>query len=198
MNFLQEQFDFIHFLAGFGFLLLGATCLSLAKGDGKRLPWSLLGFFAAFQALSAWITPLTEFVGNRFSLTLVQIGIEAISFLFLIEFGRAGFARVRGKGPGRWIFALFGAGLLTGGLVGGIGGFDIFSRFALGSTGCVWAAITVFIAAGGLAPGIRRPLRASGIPVALLIVPIAASFHAHPLSITDNISLADLAEIPDV
>ncbi len=196
MNFLSEQMDFIHFVTGLGFLMLGATCLTLAKEDGKRLPWIFLGIFGALQALKAWLIPLSQFIGESLPLSAVTIGLKIASFLFLMEFGRKGLLQVRGKGPGPWIYALFGLGLLFGGLVWGIEGFDVFSRYVLCLTACAWAAIAMFAAAGGLEPGPRRQLGMVGTAIALFALPVAASPCYPSLADWKLVNLAGYAEVP--
>lgn len=198
MNFLSEQADFIHFVAGFAFLLLGGTCVTLAKEDGKRLPWPLLGFFGLLQGLNSWLMLFTDIIGSSLFPSIALIGLESASFVSLIEFGRKGLLQVRGKGPGPWIYLPYGVVLLFAGLAGRIGGFDAFSRYALGVTACAWGGIVLIAAADILETGLRRQMRRTGIAIALLVVPVAVS-PGNPSTVGwDHINLASLAGIPTV
>ncbi len=198
MNFLSEQADYIHFITGLAFLLLGGTCVTLAKEDGKRLPWPLLGFFGLLQGLNSWLMLFTDFIGSSLFLSIAHIGLESASFASLIEFGRKGFLKVRGKGPGPWIYLPFGAVLLFEGLTGGVGGFDAFSRHVLGVTACAWGGISLIAAADILETGLRRQMRRAGIAISLLLVPLAVSLGNPTAAGWGHINLDSLAGIPTI
>jgi hypothetical protein len=44
--FLSTQLDFILFFYGLAFLLLGAVCLSISRGERGEESWGVLGLFA--------------------------------------------------------------------------------------------------------------------------------------------------------
>jgi len=96
-KFFQGQYDYIYFFYGLSFLFLFIVCFALEKGKLGKLPWLLLGLFGLMHGLSEWmeIYAINAEVGQIF--TIAHLAVLGISYLFLFEFARQGFWRIRKK-----------------------------------------------------------------------------------------------------
>ncbi|MEJ2671150.1 MAG: PAS domain S-box protein [Deltaproteobacteria bacterium] len=83
---------------------------------------------------------------NSSAINLLGLGLMVLSFIFLMEFGRAGTLALRGRAPGRWIIGAFllGLAILVG--VAGIPGLCATSRYSLGLVGGLWAGWVLYVA----------------------------------------------------
>lgn len=183
-DFFKENLDYIFFCYGLAFIILAAVCVSLQKAERERLPWRTLGLFGLTHGLAEWAELTAIQIGDSaFSLATRSI-LMTISFLFLMEFGRDGAVRLRGKGPGRWILLLPLAFAVAGGAAAGWIGVTAAARYALGLPAGLWAANTLYRYAGAQTALARRLLIAASVLTGLyalssgLIVPYAPFFPA--------------------
>ncbi len=100
----EGQFDYIYFFYGLSFFLLGVICFSIGKARLHRIPWGLLGLFGITHGLNEWLEMLQVIFGKIKPLTIVNLFVLTISFLFLLEFARVGLYRIKGKIIKRWIY----------------------------------------------------------------------------------------------
>ncbi|MCX5811352.1 MAG: response regulator [Proteobacteria bacterium] len=142
-QFLKGQMDYIFFFYGLALLILAATCLSLYKRERSDLPWMFLGLFGLIQGLNEWLELLSISLWDTPGITVLRLFLLILSFIFLIEFGRAGSIALTGKGPGRWIYLPLLCLVLLGGF-SGINGLDTSARYALGLTGGSWTAFVFY------------------------------------------------------
>jgi PAS domain S-box-containing protein len=143
---LQNQMDMIFFVYGLAFLLLAAVCVSLQKREGALLPWKWLALFGLTHGVNEWLDLLALSVGDCPLFSGGRLAVMALSFMLLVEFGRAGIIAIGGKAPGRWFFVPLLALAAWGGLAG-LAGLNATVRNALGLTGGLWAALALFRAA---------------------------------------------------
>lgn len=144
-DFLKSQADFIFSFYGLAFILLSLVCLKLNRLPQRYLPWGWLGLFGLMHGINEWLDLVVLISPELVILNLIRICLLSLSFLFLIEFGRAATASEYGKGPGRWIFIpLLGMFLL--GAIAGLPGLFVSARYALGLVGGLWAAWALFVA----------------------------------------------------
>ena len=182
IDFFKGQMDYILFLYGLAFIMLGAVCFIMMKEKMHRLPWGWLGLFGFIHAVHEWLGIIDISIGHSDrSFQIVHILLIGVSFLALTEFGRGAVCGLHGKGPGRWIFVPLLASASVGGL-SGISGLDAASRYAIGLVGGLWAAYALFIASRGHAMLPRRWLLAGSIFLGLYAistgaVPPFASFY---------------------
>lgn len=178
IDFFKGQMDYIVFFYGLAFFMLGSVCVIMMKEKTHRLPWGWLGLFGFTHAVHEWLGIIDISIGYSYrSLEIFHILLIAVSFLALTEFGRGTVSGLRGKGPGRWIFAPLLASASVGGLAG-ISGLAAASRYAIGLVGGLWAAYALFIASREHALLPRRRLLAGSISLGLyaLVTGMVPSF----------------------
>lgn len=183
-DFFKENLDYIFFCYGLAFIILAAVCASLQKAERERLPWRILGLFGFTHGITEWADMTAIQIGDSTLFMAARFTLMTISFLFLLEFGRDGGARLRGKGPGRWILLLALAFAAAGGSAVGWAGVNAITRYVLGLPAGLWAANTLYRYAGMQAVHARRLLFAASALTGLyafatgLIVPHAPFFPA--------------------
>jgi diguanylate cyclase (GGDEF)-like protein/PAS domain S-box-containing protein len=187
-EFFKENLDYIFFCYGLAFIILAAVCVSLQKAERERFPWRILGLFGLTHGITEWMDLTAIQIGDSAFLSAARCILMTISFLFLMEFGRAGGIRLRGKGPGRWILLLPLAVAVAGGLAAGWTGLNAAARYALGFPGGLWAAATLYRYAGSQAATARLMLIAASVLTGLyafatgLVVPSLPLFPASLLN----------------
>ena len=183
-DFFKENLDYIFFCYGLAFVILAAVCVSLQKAERERLPWRALGLFGLTHGIAEWAELTAIQIGDSALFLAARSILMTISFLLLMEFGRAGGNRLRGKGPGRWILLLPLAFAAAGGAAAGWIGMNAAARYALALPAGLWAANTLYRYAGTHAALTRHLLLAASALTGLyaltsgLIVPQAPFFPA--------------------
>ncbi len=145
--FFLRQMDYVFFVYGLAFIVLAAVCAMLQQRNTFRLPWLWFGLFGLVQGLHEWMEMLVLSFGDNKPFAIARGAVMALSFIFLLEFGRAGWVQLKGRGPGRWVFIPLGLFVIGGGYFHGIAGMLAFSRYALGLVGGLWTARTLYEAA---------------------------------------------------
>lgn len=139
-DFLTSQLDFIFFFYGFSFILLGAVCLTIARGAQRISAWGLLGAFAFLHGACEWMDLIALSVSDTPAFTLVRTVLMAASFGLLMEFGRGDLPKLGQKTPGPWIYAPILLILIVAGLAGGTTALNVASRYTLGLPGALLTA----------------------------------------------------------
>ncbi len=116
-QFLLQQMDYIFFCYGFSFILLAFVCYALRKESRQRLPWIWLGLFGITHGVNEWLDMLALELGDGYIFSVARLGLMALSYIFLLEFGRDGWRALGGKGPGGWIHLPLLAGVAAGAIV---------------------------------------------------------------------------------
>ena len=196
-RFLQSQVDYLLFVTGLSFVLLAVTCTFLRQQPAQRLPWAWLGLFGVTQGLGEWLEVLALSTGDGPTFFAIRLGIMALSFLLLLEFGRSGGRRLGGKDPGVWIYVPLVLAAAVGGAAG-LSGLDAAARYAFGLVGGIWAAITLW-RASQTEPDTRRVLRIIALLMggyalaAAAFVPTASFF---PASTINSVTFQALTGMP--
>lgn len=182
--FFQDQADYLVFLHGLTFILLALICRSLQRQTERVLPWKWLGFFALTHGVGTWLDLLVINNEKNTIYYLVCLGIETLSFMFLVEFGRAS-TTVNGKRLGRWIFIPLLL-LIVLGTFGRLLGISI-SHDILGLVGGLWAAWVLLRTSIKQRLG-RGYLAAAGVGIALhaMTLVVAASHGSFVYTQTQN------------
>jgi diguanylate cyclase (GGDEF)-like protein len=187
-DFLNGQMDYIIFCYGLSFIILAAVSVSLQKTEREKFPWHLLGLFGLIHGISEWLDMIALSLGDSGLFQSIRALVMTLSFIFLMEFGRAGYARLRGTAPGRWIIVVPLALAAGGYWLAGWNGLTAASRYFLGFFGGLWAAAALLRHAGTEQIKIRSPLVAAAAGMALyaatagLIVPPIPYFPASMLN----------------
>ncbi|MBF0526503.1 MAG: GGDEF domain-containing protein, partial [Deltaproteobacteria bacterium] len=100
---IKNQMDYIFFFYGLAFIFLYAATQALTRQTQRRLPWQWLGLFGLTHGVNEWLDMLVAAFGDNLQFAAVRLIVMVCSFLFLLEFGRAGMVAVTGRGVGRWI-----------------------------------------------------------------------------------------------
>jgi PAS domain S-box-containing protein len=194
----QNQMDVVFFVYGLALLLLAAVCVPLRKQDGGLLPWKWLALFGLTHGANEWLGLLALSVGDSPWFDGVRLGLMALSFIFLAEFGRVGTMTTGGKAPARWIFLPLLA-LAACGELAGMPGLNAATRYALGLTGGLWAALALLRASRAGEHGRGAPLTAASAAMALyalttgLVTPAAAF---PPASLINDTTFLDALGFP--
>jgi two-component system NtrC family sensor kinase len=177
-DFFAGQMDYIYFSYGLAFIMIAAVCYVMMQQKSQVLPWIWLGLFGLVHGIHEWLNIFlmtAEDSGLVMSLLVVSV---VLSYLFLIEFGRAGMAGLRGKGPGGGRVYAPLLLLASLGCLGGIDGFDVAVRYLLGCVGGLWAARALYFAARRSGPRSRRWLFFASIAIGLYAIATAVSVPA--------------------
>ncbi len=143
--FFLENLDYLLFIEGVGFALLGGVSLALNNSGKYSLPWKWLGFFGILYGITLWLDIMAVFTGDSQLFKLFRILTLAISLFFLLQFGLRGLQRQEAKNLEQWLgLALFLAGF--GGLWYGLFALNMTFRYSLGLVGGFWTAFTFYLA----------------------------------------------------
>ncbi len=197
VNNITNQLDIIYSACGLAFFLIGGLAFILRRRTKGLLPWAWLGLFAFCQAFYSWLYLFIlpqEMLGLLSALRLTCL---FFSFIFLIEFGRAGTETIRGSGPGRWIYFPL-AGLALSGQIGGLARLYFTIPLVLGLVGSIWGAWTLFQAVSKFPQGRNSFTTAGAILVSLVlsfcILEKPESFY--PANLINSESFAAIFGIP--
>ncbi|MEO5364488.1 MAG: response regulator, partial [Magnetococcus sp. DMHC-8] len=107
--------DYIYFIYGLGFLILGSVCLAMPRDDRQPVAWRLLGLFGLTHGLGEWLELAALVVDNAGLLQSAGMGLHILSFYFLAELACQGVARYRHRpcAPGRALWWMAALGLLA-------------------------------------------------------------------------------------
>ena len=187
-QFWATQLDFVYFYYGLSFVLLGAICFMIPKGNNPTPLWLWLGLFGFAHGITEWLDLYALNAGQSHLLTMVKLTTLSISFAFLIEFGQASSDNVAVRCFGRWIpvpplLYVAWTAINDNPLAA-----NDFARYLLAVPGCLWTAVVLVRHAGERAGPARTALKlTAGLFVlygvaAGLVVPASALPTSHLLS----------------
>lgn len=153
--FLSNQLDFIYFFYGLAFILLGATCWSVARSQGGGIAWAMLGGFAFVHGVGEWLDLMALIIGDAPAFGIGRTVLMTISFMLLMEFARLEAIRLGLKLPGRWIYVLLGLAIAFIGVAWGVIAAGISARYATGFVGALGASAVLAWQARSLSGGAR-------------------------------------------
>ena len=176
-DFFAGQMDYIYFSYGLAFIMLAAVCYVMMRQKSQVLPWIWLGLFGLAHGIHEWLNIVLLTTGDSGLVKTLLVAFVVLSYLFLIEFGRAGLAGLRGKGPGPRVYVLLLLLASLGGLAG-ISGLDVSVRYSLGFVGGLWATSALYLAARKSDTRSGRWLFSAAIAVCLYAATTALSVPA--------------------
>lgn len=199
INILEGQIDYIYFVYGMAFIVLGVVSFIRSRSKEEILPWLFLCLFGFTHGLNEWLDMLAKNIGDTPLFSLVRLAVMACSFAFLVEFGRIGSIRLGMRSVRRWPVPILSlAGLLLGNLSGDLSGFNAGFRYSLGLVGCLWTAYVFLVYARRFAGARHNWLITVSVSVALYgiatgaIVPTANLIPANFLNQENFLSTTDV------
>lgn len=196
-QFLTSQLDYIYFIYGLAFLVLGGLCISLNRREAGDIPWAYLGLFGLVHGINEWLDMIALDCYDSSVFKYIRIWVMAISFIFLFEFGRLGCRRLKSVSVGRWVYIPLVAAASLG-AVYGVSGLNVGLRYALGFSGGLFSALAL-LRISVMHNKARNILFFSGILMAAyavsagLVVPKAPFF---PASIVNHDSFMQVTGLP--
>ncbi len=182
-TFFQGQMDYIFFFYGLAFVGLGMACYILYREVSQRLPWGWLALFGFTHGANEWLDLVALAWQDGVWFVACRWALMTASFLCLMEFGRLSLTRQREGIPGRWILAVLSLSAAMG-VVHGLSGLNVTTRYTLGLVGSLWAGWALFKEGWQVDPRQRFWLLAGGTGLMLyglaagVIVPWAPFFPA--------------------
>jgi PAS domain S-box-containing protein len=194
--FFQANLDYIFFLYGLSFVLLAFVCREMRNEKESGVAWVPLALFGLIHGINEWLDMVALSLRDTPAFTAIRLGFMIVSFIFLFETGRAGTGTLRGRTPGRWILLPFILIPLLCCPELGLTGMNALARYALGLTGGLWAALTLFWAGQKTR---SRPLIAASAALAFYafatgaVVPTMGFF---PASLLNHASFFQITSMP--
>jgi hypothetical protein len=170
--FLTAQLDFILFFYGLAFILLGATCVAIARMSGRAENWTVLALFGFLHGGSEWLDLTALIIGDTPEFAVARTVLMTASFVLLMEFARLEAIRFGIKAPGRWIYVPLLSLVVIGGAVGGVNAAGSIARYAIAFTGAL-ATGAIFARFAYGFPGQTRVL-AIGAAIGFALYAVAA------------------------
>ncbi len=152
----KAQLDYVFFLYGLAFVVLGAVCFALGDRRPRDPPWRALGAFGLAHGAHEWLGLAALSAGDTPAFASARLVVLAGSFMPLAEFARLGAARLGRKVPGRWIHAPALLLIALAAVAIGSAAGDAVARYALGFTGGVAAGAVLALLARELAGAEKR------------------------------------------
>src|SRR3984957_9713091 len=198
-TFFSTQLDFILFFYGLAFLLLGATCLSISRGERGEESWGVLGLFAVAHGVGEWLDLTALIISDSPAFAVVRIVLMTGSFMLLMEFARRNAIRFGLKLQGRWLYPPLALLVVSGGFMGGLATAGDLARYAIGFVGALATSLVFVWDARELSGAARRFAIFSAVGFALYAVAAGAIVPAAPFWPADRFnhdSFIQLTGIP--
>ncbi|MCC7145231.1 MAG: EAL domain-containing protein [Phycisphaeraceae bacterium] len=158
---MQARLDYIFFVYGLSFIVLACTCFCLARKLDRLSVWPWLGWFGLLHGLNEWLDMLALSLGDSPVFKAARLGLLAVSFLPLLEFGRRGLRAHAKPAPRPWLYLPFLA-LAACGALAGMDGLNAACRYTLGLPGGLLAAWVLWHESQQTDLSRRWPLRLAG------------------------------------
>ncbi|WP_250634263.1 sensor domain-containing diguanylate cyclase [Pinirhizobacter soli] len=142
-TFFINQLDFIFFFYGLAFILLGTTCLAIARSKDRGEAWAVLSGFAFVHGVGEWLDLSALIVGDGAAFAVVRVMLMTVSFVLLLDFARLEAIRLGVNLPGRWIYVPVVMLVALIGVTGGVTAASIAARYALAFPGALGASFVL-------------------------------------------------------
>ncbi|MBI5543218.1 MAG: CHASE domain-containing protein [Deltaproteobacteria bacterium] len=162
---LEQQQDFLLFVAALAWLLLSFVSLTLESPTGQRVGWAIMAAFSAPMAVAMWLELASAAVAAG-PLRRLWPAALAVALLVLLGVSINAIARTGGKTPGgRWALVPFGV-LTAACLFEPVPGWRAALLGALGlagAFGAAWAVSRVDAPGGRFRPALWLGILALGL-----------------------------------
>jgi diguanylate cyclase (GGDEF)-like protein len=135
--FFDTQLDFIFFFYGLAFILLGATCLAIARASERGGPWTALALFGFLHGGGEWLDLTALIISDTPAFAVARIALMTGSFVLLMEFARQQAIRFGLKLPGRWLYIPLLSSVALVGAIVGLNEAGAVARYAIGFVGAM-------------------------------------------------------------
>jgi len=143
-HFLQSQFDYIFFIYGLSFVLLGINALVLWRIERENCFWLWLGLFGVIHGIHEWVDLISvSFLANP-SIDISLFVVRFLSYVCLFEFARSQAERLCKCTISRRYLLLLSALLFPGVFFDGLKGVGTMARYIFGMGVGLWAGIIIF------------------------------------------------------
>ncbi|MFZ2654256.1 MAG: response regulator [Victivallales bacterium] len=137
-DFFRSNMDYIFFLYGLSYMLLGSVTYLIS--NNSILKWKWFSLFAVTQGLMHVADIITAPYMPSYSYTTLDLSFSILSYFFLFEFGRSGLEMGKGgKNTGKWVYAIL-FWMVAAGASKGIEGLEATSRYFMALPGALFAA----------------------------------------------------------
>ncbi len=171
--------DYIYFIYGLSFLLLGAACLVQSKKKQLQLPWIWLAMFGFLSGIHEWIDLINIVFDDLKHSNDHNVILSLFSSVCLLEFGRRGIQTLTEKQVSVWIYIPIALFTLSGGLYG-LEGIDAMGRYTLGIAGGALSCRALWFAYQKERAGLNRCLRSARIALGLYTLFAGVFVHYAP------------------
>ncbi|OGV60905.1 MAG: hypothetical protein A2X45_06085 [Lentisphaerae bacterium GWF2_50_93] len=136
--FFKSNMDYIFFLYGLSFIILGSVTYLLS--NNSMLKWKWFSLFAFTQGVIHIADIITAPYMPSYTYNTIDLSLSILSYFFLFEFGRSGLEMEKGeKNIGKWVYAIL-FWLVAAGASRGIEGLEATSRYFMALPGALFAA----------------------------------------------------------
>ena len=178
--FFSAQLDFIFFLYGLAFILLGGVCFALLGVAGRQTFFGLLGSFALVHGVSEWLDLVALLIGDTPAFAVARTALMAISFALLLEFARRQVLQLDMKVPGPWIYLALALLVGAAGALGGLNAANAVARYVIGFVAAMGTAWVFVRRARGQSSALRRMWLSAAAGFALFGIAAGAIVPAAP------------------
>ncbi|MFA6216380.1 MAG: response regulator [Candidatus Omnitrophota bacterium] len=183
VRFFLNQLDYVFFVYGLAFIILGAVCLIIRLNEKSCFAWGWLGVFGFIHGINEWFDMVLLSVNPSIMVKVLGKCLLAASFIALFEFGRKSFHASGKFRITSWVYIPLIAFAGIGGFFG-LAAFDVASRYSIGLSGCVLSAAALWQLAERNDKSLLRSSQSAGIAMAVyafatgLVVPQTTWFPA--------------------
>ncbi len=168
-TFLAGQIDYVYFLYGLAFILLGAVCFSWVREGPRHFPWLLLAGFAFAHGAGEWLELVALTGGDTPSFETVRALVFGVSFLALIEFARRSNEALHGRTLGWWLHGAVLGGVASLTLAHGVSSLNASFHLLAGTPASIWAGLLFLSAAASGVPDERTTARGALLSAGLAL-----------------------------
>ncbi|MBF0490671.1 MAG: hypothetical protein HQL15_08695, partial [Candidatus Omnitrophica bacterium] len=141
IEFFKAQMDYVFFVYGLAFILLGVTSYFIFQFKQHQDFWKYICLFGVLHGISEWLDMLCLSTGDSNVFKIIRIVLMMASFLCLFEIIRRELQRHQGRMGGIWVYVpLLSFLLILGWKLDGLTGINILSRYVIGVVGGLLAA----------------------------------------------------------
>lgn len=142
-DFFARQMDYIFFIYGLAFFILGAVSFDLHSHGRRDQSWILLGLFGLLHGINEWLDMAALSIPTDSLFYVIRALFLIGSFVALLEFGRRGVPQIRRLIPASVVHTVL-LGMLGACFIGEHAFFTSAVRYSYGFIGGLLAAVALW------------------------------------------------------